>query len=274
MKSHHVLSLSLAALMGGALVAPVSAAVVDDFESYSTGNLPIGATENWHGPAPAISGGESITVVSDGNNLSGQHLVFNTTYPANGISLQLPSSLSSDGDYVQYAVRLTSGQTYAGMLLLAADISDPNAQPPGAFGVGTDGGGNTAFTVHHNGIYNYANYPVSGQTPWVTGATPSYGTWYYLRATMRDNGGAPGVVDSYDVTVYDSSMITLASKTGVPIYGGEGAISYIALVQNEQAAQTAPVLFDQITTGVVPEPTTLGLLAGLSVLGLARRRRV
>jgi hypothetical protein len=261
--------------MSGLMIASpqASAVVIDNFESYSTGNLPLGPSQVWQGPVPALGGGETITVESNvSNNLSGQHLQFTTTYPTNGISTALPSLLSNDGDYVQYAVRVQSGQTYAGMHLLGAALSDPNAQPPGAFGIAYDNSGHVAFTAHHNGVYNYDVGDYDPPIPWVDGATPSVGTWYYLRATMRDNGGAGGVIDSYDIDVYDSSMSHLASKLGVPFHGGEGPISYVALVQNEQAGASSTALFDQISMEVVPEPASLGLLAGAALLGLRRRR--
>jgi hypothetical protein len=268
MKAYRGLSLSLAALAGGLLVVPASAATVDDFESYATGTFP---SPNWAVSAGDVSSlsspaGQTITVESDGNNLSGKHLQLATTYNADSVTQLLSADLNTAGQYIQLAVNVVSGRTLASMFLTSGLYPGGNGQPPASVGLSTETG-NYSFTTEHNGVYNAGLQ--------VTGLTPALNTWYYLRAIMRDNGGVSGVIDSYDYQIYDSSMNLLGQKTGISFFGGEGNLSGVTLRSYEQTGTAnAVVLFDQITTGAVPEPTTLALLAGFSLIGLARRRRM
>lgn len=266
MKTNRFISLSLAMVIGGMLVGPVSAAVVDDFESYATGTFP---SPDWAVSVNDVSSlssplGQTITVESNGSNISGKHLQFATTYNADSVTRLLPADLTTAGQYIQVAVNVVSGRTLASMFLTSGVYPGGNGQPPAVVGMSTENG-NYSFTTEHNGVFN--------GSLWVSGTTPSLNTWYYLRAVMRDNGGVAGVIDSYDYEVYDSSMNLLGQKTGVPFFGGEGNLSGVTLRSYEQSGTAnAVVLFDQLTTGVVPEPATISLLVGLSVFGLARRR--
>lgn len=273
MKMHQsrIIPLVAACLMGLSTTAS-SAAVVDDFESYATGNFP---SPDWIYPAGDGSSltspaGQSIDVQSNGNNISGQHLQFATTYQADSATRLLPVALSNDGDYIQVAANIVSGRTLASMFLTSGLFPGGSGQlapqPPAAVGLSSEPGGE-GFTTQHNGVFD------AGLR--VLGATPSLNTWYILRATMRDNGGVAGVIDSYDFEVFDSAMTPLGSSLGISFVGGEGPITGLALRSYEQTGTSnAIVLFDEIVSVVVPEPSSTAILATLTLMSLVRRRGV
>ena len=262
----------LAAGLGAAALvslAPATAATIEDFESYGTGTFP---SPTWAVPvndAGSLSSplGQTISVQSNGNNLSGKHLQFSTQYPQDSVGMTLPNELAQDGDYVQVAVNVVSGRTLASIFLLGGPYPGGSSTPPAAIGFSTETN-NFSFTHEHHGVFD-----ASKQLP---SATPSTGTWYQLRATMRDAGGAPGIIDSYDYQVFDSTGTTLITeKLGIPFFGGEGNIRDISLRSYEQSGTTnAIVLFDQVIA-VVPEPSVAAaaMLAGVTSLGFRGRRR-
>jgi|GEM_PF-3065139 len=258
------------ALLLAAAATSANAAIIDDFESYGVGTFP---SPDWSVPAGdggslGSPGGQTIDVQSNGSNISGKHLQFATTYQADTVTRLLPSALSNDGEYIQVAVNIASGRTLASMFLTsglyAGGTGQAAPQPPAALGVSSEPGA-TVFTTQHNGVFDG-----SMQIP---GATPAAGTWYYLRAVLRDAGGTPGLLDSYDFQVLDSSMALLTQQTGIAFVGGEGPITGVALRSYEQTGTSnALALFDQLSVGVVPEPGTLSL-AAIAAGALVSRRR-
>lgn len=249
----------------GVITAAAPAAVVDDFESYTPGLFP---SANWIYPAGDGSSltdvaGQSIDVQSNANNIAGQHLQFDTTYNADSVTRLLPVALVNDGDYIQVATKIVVGRTLASMFLTSNLYAGGHGalapQPPIAIGLSSEPGAE-AFTTQHNGVFD-SDFRIAG-------ATPSLDTWYILRVTMRDNEGAAGVIDSYDIEIFDDSLTPLASQSGITFFGGEGEITGIALRSYEQSGTSnAVALFDEITYVLAPQQLT-GDLDGDGFVGI------
>jgi hypothetical protein len=214
----------------------LASGTIDDFEPYSLGTFP---SPNWTVVDPVTAG--SPTVQSNGSNVSGRHLQFVSTYSPDGydtIGMSLPNALTSDGDYVQLATNVVSGNVMASLHM------QPGAFLPGMSRPWASVGFDTHFNQFNHG------YSTVYESDKRFGAASS-DEWYYLRATMRDAGGQAGAIDSYDFQVFSdpAGNNLVAQKLGIEFRNGyEGFISHVALRTYEQANQTATVLFDQITT--------------------------
>lgn len=254
-------SLALAAMLVAGAAAGAQAAVVEDFESYTVGASPLPPWE----VIRALP--ESPVVKNDANSISGNYLQLSSLWDSStfvdtiGLALSVP--LSQDGDYLQVAINIDSGNTLASLFI--HDTPYPGGLVPPRAAVGLD---------THNNQFNY-NYDSVYKTERFGSA--SAGTWYYFRATMRDNEGVPGLIDSYDFQVFSDAAGTnlVAEELGISFADGyEGSLAYIALSSYEQTGTaTAYVLYDEITANVVPEPSSLAAVATASILGLIRRRR-
>lgn len=215
---------------------PAGAVTIDDFDLYSTGSYP-GA--GWTIVDPVTAG--SPTVQSNASNIAGKHLQFVSTWSPDAfdtIGFELPHALTSDGDYLQVAANISSGNAMASMLMQPGPFLPGTSEPWAAVGFDT-----------HFSQFNHGYNTVFEHDKRFGGIAAD--TWYYLRATMRDAGGAAGVIDSYDFQVFRDAAGTqlVNQKLGIDFRNGyEGFISNIALRSFEQADQSARVLFDQITT--------------------------
>ena len=104
-----------------ATLTPASASVIiDDFESYSTGNFP---SPDWtysvgDGSSLTDIPGQSITVQDNANNIDGKHLQFVTTYQSDSVTRVLPLAMTQDGDYLHV-------ECEAGALQILRDPSLP-----------------------------------------------------------------------------------------------------------------------------------------------------
>lgn len=250
----------MSTLLLSVLAVPVTvqAVVIDDFESYATGAAPGSPWVNIENSSPSTP-----TVESNANNISGNHLQFSSTYPYDSIGRALPNTLANNGDYIQVAVRYGAGQT-VGVLTLDSQPFPGGGAYAGRAGIGIDS--------LHNQFTNFFLNSASDPNDF---GSPTANTWYYLRATMRDNGGVAGQIDSYDFQVYSDAAGTslVAQRLGIVFdTNDEGPMTHIAFRTFEQNAQTAVVLFDEITTNVVPEPSSVAI-TGLIGIGLGVRRR-
>ena len=238
--------LAATALLAACLTTPAWAAgTVDDFESYSLGSF---SSSNWTVVDPVTVG--SPTVRNDSGGILGNYLQFDSKWSPDAfdtIEMKLPYSLVDDGDYLQLAVNVASGTAMASMFMQPGPFLANTSRPWAAVGLDTQFNQfNTGYnTVHEDG----SRFGSAGANQ-----------WYYLRATVRDNGGEAGVIDSYDFQIYsDSAGANLIDqKTSIPFRNGyEGFISHIALRSFEQNDLSATVRFDQITTNrtsAAPQP--------------------
>lgn len=243
--------------------APAMAAIVDDFSGYTAGN-PLGTP--WTDIDNSTSG--EPVIASDGNNIAGNHVRHTAGYPWDTVGRSLPNALTADGDYLQIAINVVSGNTLATLIMDGAAFGGGGSNVPlAAIGIETH---HKQFSTAHSSVYDTGDFYLPG------GTQVSLGTWYYLRATMRDAVGADGIIDSYDFQVYSDASATslLAQRLNISFGGsGAGPITHIALRQYEQSGVSpfATVLFDEITTNAVPEPSSALLL--LASAGLLRHRR-
>lgn len=218
--------------------APASAidTVIDDFESYAPGPMPL---TSWTVVDPVTPG--SPKVVQNIAGMSGNQLQFISRWSPDAfdtISLKLPNALAADGDYIQVATNMFSGQAMASLSLQPGAYL-PNASQPWAV-IGMD----TAFNQFNHGHQSAYN----SETRFGS-IVP--GDWYYLRATVRDAAGNDGIVDAYDFQVFSNADGTglIDQKAGISFRNGyAGSLSHIALRVYEQLDHTSTVLFDRITT--------------------------
>jgi len=96
-------------------------------------------------------------------------------------------------------------------------------------------------------------------------------TWYYLDILMPAN---PSSSSQYTYSIYQSNGTTyVGGETGALFatnFSGSTNYRYFTL---QTTTDNTSINFDNITTQIIPEPTTLGLLGAVGVVALFLRRR-
>ena len=200
MKRLTVVLFVAAAILSGANGVGYADVIVEDFESYDVNTVMDNYVGGWH----IIDGHNSninSPVVKDANitsypEISGQfwRIIDDNSENNHSEALfkSLPVMLNKPGDYIQLAVyasqELVGGTTASGTLVVK--LRDAARNNIAQFGIG------------------WRYWQADGI--WY-GGRPSYNTWYFVRATLRD-ANSDGIVDSWDFETFNADMTPKMTK--------------------------------------------------------------
>ncbi len=134
--------------------------------------------------------------------------------------------------------------------------------------IGQSGGGD-------GGVMGVSSYTGTGYSDWklvaVPGGLPTTANWYFYELTVSylgsNNFSVTGTLNSASSDGTVGSLLASASQTfNNPAIAGDSA-AYIYFQVN------GGVAIDNLSTTAVPEPTTIGLLAGAGLVAFAAYRR-
>lgn len=125
------------------------------------------------------------------------------------------------------------------------------------------------------GVMGISSYTGSGESEWklgaVAGGLPTTTNWYFYELTVSytgsNNFSVTGTLNSASSDGTVGSLLASASQTfnNPAIAGDSAAYIYFQV--------SGGVAIDNLSTTAVPEPTTLGMLAGAGLVAAAAYRR-